>query len=508
MEFKSTSILNNAFVAVIFTGLIITLWQWPADSPNNLNSSDFLEKKARQTEVMQSLEHKTRDFMINKLNWRGSDIIAGKENVLFYKTQVDWLYSKETSKKVDKAFKAIVNFKAFLDSRNIKLILMPTPVKAELEPSKLGMNELNSSLWQLLKKKLLSENVEIYDSLNTLRKMQQQGRQVFLKTDTHWTFQAMNTCAEELSRKLHSMEIQSGNKKYEQMKESVHNIGDIARLAPGYYKTESQEILKTNHVLDRHSEILLLGDSFSNIYSDRKLGWGYGAGLADRLAYTLNKSIDAILINNGGGDALRKEFSTQSSLVTDRLKNKKIIIWQFTKSQLLNATWQDYNYTSKDRKSAEFLSINKEAVISGTILERAPFKTAKNYRDQIISMRLTNLILNGEKKKKDLICMVLVKKKDKLLNTVTLRPGDKIEGTVIDWQRVPDMHRINRSELDSDEALLASIAYLDLKKNKSVNKKPIQSKTYFWIVSIIIVGLILLRGRTIIQNGWSYDEDK
>ena len=45
------------------------------------------------------------------------------------------------------------------------------------------------------------------------------------------------------------------------------------------------------------ADVLLLGDSFSNIFSLEGMGWGESAGVAEHLSRDLGKPIDAILRN-------------------------------------------------------------------------------------------------------------------------------------------------------------------------------------------------------------------
>ena len=54
------------------------------------------------------------------------------------------------------------------------------------------------------------------------------------------------------------------------------------------------------------AEILLLGDSFSNIYSLEGMGWGANAGLAEQLSYYLQKPVDKLCINDNGAFASRE----------------------------------------------------------------------------------------------------------------------------------------------------------------------------------------------------------
>ena len=55
----------------------------------------------------------------------------------------------------------------------------------------------------------------------------------------------------------------------------------------------------------RDADVLLLGDSFSNIYSLESMGWGTSAGFAEQLSYSLRRPVDRLVQNDQGAFATR-----------------------------------------------------------------------------------------------------------------------------------------------------------------------------------------------------------
>ena len=55
----------------------------------------------------------------------------------------------------------------------------------------------------------------------------------------------------------------------------------------------------------RDADVLLLGDSFSNIYSLESMGWGTSAGFAEQLSYALRRPVDRLVQNDEGAFATR-----------------------------------------------------------------------------------------------------------------------------------------------------------------------------------------------------------
>jgi len=85
--------------------------------------------------------------------------------------------------------------------------------------------------------------------------------------------------------------------------------------------------------------VLLLGDSFTNVYSDPSLGWGGGAGLAEQLGYHLQRPVDRIALNAGGAHAARQALAQEQG-GTVRLAGKRVVIYQFAKRELSGGDWR------------------------------------------------------------------------------------------------------------------------------------------------------------------------
>ena len=90
---------------------------------------------------------------------------------------------------------------------------------------------------------------------------------------------------------------------------------------------------------DERADILLMGDSFSNIYSHAALGWGRSAGLAEQLSLLLSRPLDAIIIDGGGAMAGRRQLAGDMARGRDRLAGKRLVIWQFASRELSQGDW-------------------------------------------------------------------------------------------------------------------------------------------------------------------------
>ena len=91
---------------------------------------------------------------------------------------------------------------------------------------------------------------------------------------------------------------------------------------------------------DPHADVLLLGDSFTNIYSQSDLGWGTGAGLAEQLSYYLGRPIDRLALNSGGALNTRQRLAQELATGHDRLAGKKVVVYQFAVRELAIGDWR------------------------------------------------------------------------------------------------------------------------------------------------------------------------
>ena len=92
--------------------------------------------------------------------------------------------------------------------------------------------------------------------------------------------------------------------------------------------------------VDKGAEILLLGDSFANVYSDAALGWGASAGLGEQLSYFLQRPVDRLAVNAGGALQARKTLQRVLASGEDRLAGKRVVIYQFAARELAQGDWQ------------------------------------------------------------------------------------------------------------------------------------------------------------------------
>jgi len=91
---------------------------------------------------------------------------------------------------------------------------------------------------------------------------------------------------------------------------------------------------------DADSPVVVLGDSFVNIYEDPALGFtdgeetSIGAGFSSHLAASLGRAVHTFAINGGGASAVREAFA---ALPGEVLAKKRTVVWLLSSRDLLLA---------------------------------------------------------------------------------------------------------------------------------------------------------------------------
>lgn len=254
---------------------------------------------------------------------------------------------------------ALRDFQRQLARRGIQLIVMPTPVKPQIDPEGLGSVErsalpLENPSWPELVRRLEAAGIPLFDPAPILaQERAAHGAPLYLRTDTHWTPEAMDLAAKNLAEKIQAevrLAPPSGGG-YFRRAQTVSNVGDLAVLLtlPSTHPLKEPERATIQRVetaegrpwkADPKAEVLLLGDSFTNIYSQSDLGWGTGAGLAEQLAYHLARPVDRLALNSGGALNTRQRLAQDLAAGNDRLAGKKVVVYQFAVRELAIGDWR------------------------------------------------------------------------------------------------------------------------------------------------------------------------
>ena len=418
----------------------------------------------------------------------------GKSGWFFYKPDIDYLVNpgflepdvlKQRQRKViqgrDKLhpdpFKAILHFKKELEQRNIKLVVLPVPGKSAVHPEKLtdsydaSAKVLHNQSFETLVRRLNIEGVGVINLDKLFMKEKMKGASTFLKKDSHWTPEMARTAAHTVSDWLIAYGILSkGTIPFNHRQHKVSNSGDITRMLqlPENQKRFRDESVVVKSVLradgdpvswHNDSRILVLGDSFCNIFSLEKMGWGRAAGFVEQLGFYLRQPVDRIVINDNGAFASRLRLSNDLKHGDDRLKGKEVVIFQFAERELSFGDWRIIEIELDQTKiqTAENEKEEAETLISGIVSDFAypPRPGSVPYRDALVALYFKEVRgVNTFFGNKEIIVYTWGLQDNHLVNVPFLQRGKRLQLSVVPWKKVENRYgSLNRVEIP-DEKLI------------------------------------------------------
>ncbi|MEI6614542.1 MAG: hypothetical protein WCL37_06570, partial [Chrysiogenales bacterium] len=255
--------------------------------------------------------------------------------------------------------KAVRQFRDELAARGISLIIMPIPVKPAIYPEKFSASvgqhsaPLQNASYRQFVGELERDGILVFDAALELVARKKKGIPLFLEADTHWTPAAVEQTARSLKTfiEAHVFLTPAARLPYQTRHLEITRQGDIAALLrlPESYASFPPQTVNVRQILtefgelwqsDHAAEILVLGDSFSNIYALDAMGWGKGAGLIEQLSFELGRPLDRLVMNDNGAYATRHLLVRELSGGQDRLAGKRLVIWEFSARELSFGDWR------------------------------------------------------------------------------------------------------------------------------------------------------------------------
>jgi SGNH hydrolase-like domain, acetyltransferase AlgX len=430
-------------------------------------------------------------YLLTVLLGAGNEqVYLGHDPWLFYRADVDHVigppfldplrmkHRLQTSRVQPDPVKAIVDFRNQLTARGIDLVVLPVSVKPSTEGEMLAVSNANRTQasgvlpnpsFNEFKARLEREKVRLFDPAPFLMERGRNGHR-YLETDTHWRPETMEIVAERLADFL-QLPAAAGSKSASIIEKEIVARGDIAamlKLSRGdkFFPPETVTIRQVviGNALWRPSkeaDVLLLGDSFSNIFSFEAMGWGESAGFAEHLSFALRRPIDSILRNSDASFATREILSNELARGRDRLAGKKLVIWEFAARELSFGNWKLLDLKLGAAKPSRFLTLNagEEIEVSGTVetISPVPRPGTVPYKDHIEALHLVDVVAadaGGEAASHSQAVVYLWSMRDNVWTSAArLRPGDRVKVHLRAWPDVSAQYeKFNRTELD-DSAL-------------------------------------------------------
>ena len=416
----------------------------------------------------------TRVFLIGN-----EQAYLGRDEWLFYRADIDSLISADSEKITSTPLAAIVDFNRQLDARDITLIVVPTPVKPTIHPEKFSTRyrtrnaPIHNPTYTAFVEALASEGVLVYDPSPLLFEAAHRETQ-YLKTDTHWKPEAMERVAKQLAAFIEEKIRLSSESSLAYLKTPADttNLGDIAKMLK---LPEDQSLFPSEHVT-RHvvqtpsgnlwqpvqaSEILFLGDSFSNIYSFVGMGWGDSAGFVEHLSAALARPMDKIVINAGGADATRQALVQELNSGHDRLAGKRVLVYQFATRELFADDWKLLSIPqvqTAEQSQTAFADQSEDITVTATIKAKTepPMPRTVPYSECIIALHLENL--ETANLPEEFVVFLWGMRENRWTDAATFKVGQKVKLSLRPWTAVETEYgSYNRKELENEDAWLLDV---------------------------------------------------
>ena len=332
---------------------------------------DFENGIEDESVIGRTLRPPAQRILSGRLGAGNERVYVGRDGWLFFRPDVEYLTGRGfleadvLRRRIAKASElttlpqpdprpAILEFHRQLAARGIALVLVPAPVKPGVHPEKLasgvasgaGVQNPSYDDWIAW---LQTNNILVFDPAPILAAARQSGSQ-YLATDTHWRPEGMELVAERLAAfvQQHVTFGAAPEQRFTIEEREITNAGDTVVMLdlPESQRRYAPEKVVISRVLgsdgsawrsDRSADVLVLGDSFANIYSLSSMGWGDSAGFAEHLSYALGRPLDRIVQNDAGAFATREQLVRAGP---ERLAGKRVVIWQFAARELASGDWR------------------------------------------------------------------------------------------------------------------------------------------------------------------------
>ncbi len=236
---------------------------------------------------------------------------------------------------------AIRRFRDQLRSRSVELLVVIAPDKVSIYPEKFTGRAEQSVLplkthTTRLVERIRQSGIEVLDLTHTFveaRRDSGDTTEYYMHEDTHWTPEGLHLAAQTVADRVFELGwTGKGSVEYDLKETEATREGDIVWMARAPQIREYYELVTCRQVVrrddgalyrdDPHSDILLLGDSFSRIFQTDD---PTGAGFIAHLAHQFKKPLASVVNNGGAATLVRQQLSYKPRL----LRNKKLVIWEF-----------------------------------------------------------------------------------------------------------------------------------------------------------------------------------
>lgn len=349
-----THTLRKVYVALFF-GILLVLFGWSLRAiPDFQAPPDSSLIDGKWAKAFES--HYDKEFPVKRL---GTNVWAAVDYLLFGEGRPgvvvgrdDWLYSDEefhpvanSESNIEDNWALIRGVQRELDRQGIKLVLAILPAKTRLYPEHLPDEQPSTSLKALygqFRSNATDAGMTAPDLLSPLQQAKQDGAQVFLRTDTHWTPSGAEIVARQLGERIRGSQLLSEPPRLyvTENGSSREHQGDLVRFLP--LDPLFSDLLPPPDQLQQRTTqpIAEAGDGGDALFGEAQVpvalvGTSYSANPSWNFVGALRQALQSDVVSyaeDGHGPIL----PMLKYLQTDAIKQTppQVVIWEFPERYL------------------------------------------------------------------------------------------------------------------------------------------------------------------------------
>ena len=465
-------------------------------TPDLVHHLRAVEGKIDEAKFRKSAVRLLQRVMTPVLSEGNQKVFIGKDDWLFFKPAMKGLtgygplkpeppspMKDPTVKGWSPALPAIEKFSAQLKERGIDLVMVPLPVKPMIYPEMIDGKDHSGPVRHAdsdaLYAKLREAGVDVLDLSDTFWQRKQSGEQMFLKQDTHWTSDTMREAARLVAEHVKSKPYFEGletNAEFDEQSAERGFVGDLVNKLElqdsELFQEEKQLVSIINDAAtgmivedDTKSPVVLLGDSFVNVFDAPDIGFGdpnwrpkhendreplIGAGFRRHLARELGMTIDTIAINGGAASKVRQDFALRPD---NQVREKKVVIWLLASRDLFlsetPAREEGVNWTDVEFNPNEEIEVPENGfVATAKLLEKSEHADPQKvtYPDAVFAcLYEIESVEEGVYEKEQVLVYQWAFRKKELLPTSKFEVGKKYKLVLSPWDSKKTLQTVNKT---------------------------------------------------------------
>ncbi len=316
-------------------------------TPSNLRAYEHSLQEASVT--ARSLRPLVQAAQFFLLRDAGEKAIVGRGRWLFYGPGIGFITQRPRpgDSTVEGALAAVRAFRDALESRGIRLIVMPAPNKESVYPDRLSARAPApagppiSAETRAFLSECKAAGIEVVDLFAIDAEARRRSdTPLYLEQDSHWTPEGLGLAARAVAARISDRGwLTPGAIRYDARPAPIREHGDLVQMirSPWIEKYLPPQAIATQQVVhrddgarfrdDRSPEVLVLGDSFLRIFERDP---PRSAGFVAHLARHTGRRVGSVISDGGASTLVRQGLFRRPQL----LIHCRVVVWEFVERDL------------------------------------------------------------------------------------------------------------------------------------------------------------------------------